>query len=116
MSDTYRQMLDTAAACGINVISKEHAAQLMAVVYLYGDESAVYSEKMRTDIQHVAKQYGLYGGGTPDGEFVTMVGSYAYSIKRDMCSEWLPELERRYDITLPKHEEYKPPKGTPKWR
>lgn len=51
MKSLYEQMLDTAANCGMNVISEEHAAQLIAVTFLYGFEDSVYSDKMKADIK-----------------------------------------------------------------
>ncbi len=108
----YEQMLNTAAQCGINVIGKEHAAQLMAVVYLYGDESAVYSEKMRTDISHVSNKYGLYGGGIPDSDFIDGVRQYIADIKRQKHPVWLNRFEEQYGVTFPEYREAPPPK----WR
>lgn len=100
--DLYSQMLNTAANCGINVISKEHAAQLMSVVFLYGDENTVYSKKMNTDIMFISKQYGLYDGGIPDKNFVNMVSRYVSDIRNGNHLGWLEELEERYCVTFPK--------------
>lgn len=110
MENLYEQMLNTAQNCGINIINTNHAAQLIAVVYLYGDESAVYSGKMRSDIKHIAMQYGIAGGCVPDEDFIAKVKKYASDIKRGLRPTWLSELEMRYNIQLPDYEEYAPPR------
>lgn len=113
MEDLYTQMLNTAAACGINIIGKEHAAQLIAAVYVFGDESAVYSGKMRADIQYIQQRYGLFGGGIPDGDFVAQVAKYAHDIQQSKGKPgWLATLEDRYQVALPEYRELE----RPEWR
>lgn len=109
----YEQMLNTAAGCGMNVISREHAAQLIAVVFLYGDESTVFSQKMNADIRYIQKRYGLMGGCAPDMGFVKLAGQYVRDIRQNGHPEWMKELEKRYDVTFPEWKEA--PKEKPPW-
>ena len=101
MTDLYTQMLQTAANAGMELLSTDHAAQLIAVVYLYGDESAVYSDKMRADIQRTQKRFGLYDGGDVDTDFLRRVTQYARAVRLGGDGTWLKEFEKRYDVELP---------------
>lgn len=111
MKSLYEQMIDTAANAGMELLSTDHAAQLMAVVYLYGDESAVYSDKMRADIQRTQKRFGLYGGGNVDTDFLRRVTQYARAVRLSGDAAWLREFEKRYGVELPEYRESLKAKG-----
>lgn len=107
----YEQMTQTALNAGINIINKNRAAQILAVVYLYGDESAVYSEKMRVDISYICKKYGIYGGGFPDSDIAHRVKGYVKEVRKGQEKPmWLTDLEKDYNISFPQYKEYTLPK------
>lgn len=110
MNRLYKQMLTTAENAGINIIGIERAAQIMATVYLYGDESTVYSEKLRTDITHICRKYGLYGGRIPDADFISKVKKYSYQIRVSGGKPvWLKTIENSYRVVFPKYKKTEKP-------
>lgn len=113
MMDEYQQMLETAGAAGITIVGEKRAAQLMAVVYVYGDESAVYSPKMRADIRWCAKRYGVFGGSVPDREFVEDFRRCVRELESEKRPDWMNEIEKNYSVTFPAYEPYKPPGRIP---
>lgn len=104
----YRQMVETAANAGIDIIGTERAAQILAVVYLYGDESSVYSTKMKTDIAHICRKYGIHGTGEPDAGMIGKIKKYTREIKDSGKPEWLSMMEVNYGVSFPEYRE--PPK------
>lgn len=108
----YEEMMETAQNAGLNVLSRHHAAQLLAVVYLYGDETGVYSDKMRADIRSAQDRFGFKGPGSVDMSFVKLVSRYAREIREsetDGKPEWLGDLEERYGVEYPVWVEYRRP-------
>lgn len=109
MESLYGQMVETAENAGINIVGIERAAQVLAVVYLYGDESAVYSEKMKIDIAYICRKYGVYGTGTPDEAFISKIKKYVGEIRDCWKPQWLRCIEGSYKVIF--HEYRNPPKA-----
>lgn len=94
----YSQLLETARNAGIQVIGKDKAARILAIVYKYGDENSVYSYKLKSDINHICKDYGFSGGGVPDREVTDKFKQYARELEAPEKAKWLKEIEKEYDV------------------
>lgn len=66
--------IEAARQCGMEAASRERAAELLAVTYLWGDEPCARSERMREDIRAAWERSGIEGGGAPDMEIIRRFG------------------------------------------
>lgn len=98
--DMYRQMRDACRQIGVKMLSDDTCCRLLAVVFKYGDESAVYSEVMRLDIQEARTRVCIIPGNTSDWHLVNRIQFYADQIEHGRA-DWLTELGTRYGVTFP---------------
>ena len=72
MTDFRRQWNKACMAAGLQSISKDTAAKLLAIVYETGGEreSFTHNKKLVADIEYIQEAYGFKGGMTPD-DFVS---------------------------------------------
>lgn len=76
--DLYTQVLRTALAAGIPIISTDTSARIMAVIHIHGENEAfVFSPKLKADLIYICQRFGIYGTGTPDPDFARLVKQYS---------------------------------------
>ena len=111
----YEQMLSTSKLAGIKVLSDNTCCRLLAVVFKYGDESAVYSETMRLDIHEAQTRAGLQAGKVPDWLLIERIKFYADQIECGRA-DWLADIGERYGVTFPKLSPAIPCRGRDDWK
>ncbi len=112
MMELYRQMQNACHQIGVKILSDDTCCRLLAVVFKFGDESAVYSEIMRMDIREAQARAGILPGMVPDEAMIWKVKRYGNQIERG-CADWLAGLEARYGVTFP---ELSPMPDREKWK
>lgn len=101
--DFRRQWNATCAAAGLNPISFDTAARVLAVVYAFDREEMTHCGKLRADLDHIQDVYGIRGGMTPDREFCAEFARRVLDIERNggEPTEWAVGLMREmYGIDL----------------
>lgn len=100
----YMGMLDDALTVGLPIISRDTAARLMAITYVYGggNETLILSPKFQCDCKYIQKRFGIQGGEIPDAEFASTLRSYVKELENSkVCPQWVHDLmKRRYNIKL----------------
>lgn len=106
-TEDYMKMLRTAASIGMNVIPKWRAAQIMAILMVWGNnEGFVYSPKFICDKDFICETYHLEGGESPDVQFAIQLRMYAKRYERVKSEDDLAFQEakllmkERYDFNL----------------
>ena len=62
----YKDWLSAFESVGINAISKDTAARILAVTYVHGNnEALVHNQKYVLEVKHIQKMFGIEGCGTP---------------------------------------------------
>ncbi len=106
------------AACdqiGIKPLSDDTVCRLLAVVYLYGDESAVYSDVMRHDISVSQDRAKMRPGMRPDPLLLKRITEYVRRMK-DGDDEWVKHVSNRYGVTFPKYSKQRREEGREAWQ
>ena len=98
--DLYSQMKAACDQIGVKLLSDDTCCRLLAAVYMYGDESAVYSEIMRRDIAEAQARAGILPGYEPNPVMVEMTARYAGRLERGDTSLLKP-ISERYHVTFP---------------
>lgn len=99
------QWNDSCRVCGFASIKKNTAAQILAIIYIFGGEREVFThnEKLLADIEYIQQEYGFYGGMIPDGYVVQRFQTYAKELFH--CGQDYPEwaiklMKENYNITI----------------
>lgn len=90
-----RRWNETCKAAGLVAISRDKAARLLAVVYVYGGETEAmtHSPSLMDDLDYVQDVYGFRGGMVPDGEVVERMGQYIDELdKSNEVPEWAAKM------------------------
>ena len=79
----YKDWLSAFESVGINAISKDTAARILAVTYVHGNnEALVHNQKYVLEIKHIQKMFGIEGGGTPPPEMVDLIKEYVRELEQ----------------------------------
>ena len=82
-SDLYKDWLSAFESVGINAISKDTAARILAVTYVHGNnEELVHNQKYVLEIKHIQKMFGIEGCGTPPPEMVYLIKEYVKELEQ----------------------------------
>lgn len=94
----YKAICDTALALSriegfgeFNIISRDTAARILAVVYLQGgDERFTLSKKLTTDLEYIQERYQIHGAGRYDVELGMLVKRYVHDCEKILkeTDEW----------------------------
>lgn len=75
-------MYDTCLSAGLEIVSIDVAARVMAFIGLQGgDERVAYSPRMTCEIRHIQKKYHIQGGEIPDKDFVVLLQEYTKELR-----------------------------------
>ena len=103
---------------GIPAISKDTSAKLIAVLYVFGNNETMVSNKsFLADLRYIQMRFGIHGAGVPDLEFAGMFKQYIKELETYMeehsddkstgalysasYPEWAVKLfKQRYNIKL----------------
>lgn len=118
----FREMWnDTCLAADIPAISTDTAARLMAIVYVHGGSSEVftYSEGLNADMRYIQEKYHISGGEVPDETISRLISEYSSELEsyeeeqrlggttsgEPVCPIRMPDwakklMKDRYNITL----------------
>lgn len=81
----------TCLAAGIPAITLNTCAQLMAVLYVHGNnENMVLHSVFIADLKYIQKRFGINGGGKPDPDFTVALKHYVKELEdyeRDHAGE-----------------------------
>lgn len=103
LNDLYKDWLGAFAAIGTPAISRDTAAKILAVVYIYGNnEAMVYCMKFTAEINHIKQMYHIDGGETPDAEIIPLIQQYVKELEEnEEIPEWAHKLfNDRFGIKL----------------
>ena len=79
----YKDWLSAFESVGINAISKDTAARILAVTYVHGNnEELVHNQKYMLDINHIQKMFGIEGCSTPTPEMVDLIKDYVKELEK----------------------------------
>lgn len=103
MSNFRKQWNDTCKAAGLNPISTDTAARIMAVVYEFDREDITHCPTLLVDLEYIQDEYGIDGGKIPHSDFQKLFAKYAKEIEDNGCepTEWTKKLMiENYNIKL----------------
>lgn len=106
---------DAFLAAGINVMSVDRAAKILAMVYVLGGSHSSYTHSvlLRADLEYITKRYGIYGNGTPDSEITPLIRKYAeelnsaymtatekneVGLRVNWYPEWATKIAKHYNL------------------
>lgn len=79
----YKEWLSAFESVGINAISRDTAARILAVTYVHGNnEELVHNQKYVLDIKHIQKMFGIEGCCTPPTEMVDLIKDYVNELEQ----------------------------------
>ena len=107
----------TCLSAGIQAISTDTCARLMAVLYVHGNNELMTHHKgFLADVRYIQLRYHLHGSGIPDADFVELLQDYVKVLEsadqeRGECDndalfhrnipDWAKDLfQNRYGIKL----------------
>lgn len=104
MRGFYSAMLNTAAQCGLKVVSDDTCCKVLAWLYVYGGGYEVnYNTKLLADIRYAQKRLNVYGSEIPNPELCEPLRERIEELEaavktRSPSPEWLLELKERYNL------------------
>lgn len=79
----YKEWLSAFESVGINSISRDTAARILAVTYVHGNnEELVHNKKYMLEIKHIQKMFGIEGCCTPPPEMVDLIKDYVKELEK----------------------------------
>ena len=97
----YKVMLETAAQCGIKIVSDDKCCRILAWTYVHGggNESTTVNLKLNADILEAQKRLNLFGGECVNAELLPTLQAY---IKEAETSnpQWIADLCKYYGLNL----------------
>lgn len=98
INDLYSQMMDTFLSAGINPLSADTSAKLLAILYVYGggNESFVLSKKFCKDADLACKRLNIEGGETPTEEGRQLIQKYVKELEDDINRKDRTEEEKTF--------------------
>lgn len=79
----YKEWLSAFESVGINAISRDTAARILAVTYVHGNnEELVHNKKYMLEIKHIQKMFGIEGCCTPPPEMVDLIKDYVKELEK----------------------------------
>ena len=79
----YKEWLSAFESVGINAISRDTAARILAVTYVHGNnEELVHNKKYMLEIKHIQKMFGIEGCCTPPPEMVDLIKYYVKELEK----------------------------------
>lgn len=107
MKENLRQQWnDACLQVGIDSISAQKAAKIMAVLMVLGNNEAMVMNKHFTaDCEYIQKRYNIGGGLVPDPTFVAYFREYVADLEsaeaQGFCPQWAEKLFREdYEMKL----------------
>lgn len=77
MKNLRKQWNDACLSLGINALTTDTAARIMAVLLVHGNNEAfTHNTHFMADAEWIQKHYQLYGGGTPPSDFKRILKKY----------------------------------------
>ena len=101
-----KQWNDTCLSAGIDSISPQKSAKIMAVLmHLGNNEAMVMNQHFLADCIYIKQRYKLEGRQTPDRIFVEYFKEYEYDLKEALGKGFVPQwasklFEKEYQIKL----------------
>lgn len=94
-SEMYKQWVEAFASVGMNHLSFDTCAKILAVVYVYGggNEDFTLNDKLRVDYNSAQRRFNITGGETPDAEGVEAINAYIMELENDIKNSALGEIE-----------------------
>ena len=106
MENLRKQWNDACLSAGINSISPQKSAKIMAVLmHLGNNEAMVMNQHFIADVYYIQQRYKLQGGEIPDAEFVEYFKVYEQELKKSLDNNIIPQWAEKlfkedYDIKL----------------
>lgn len=106
MENLRKQWNDACLSAGINSISSQKSAKIMAVLmHLGNNEAMVMNQHFIADVYYIQQRYKLQGGEVPDAEFVEYFKVYEQELKKSLDNNIIPQWAEKlfkedYDIKL----------------
>jgi len=106
MENLRKQWNDACLSAGINSISPQKSAKIMAVLmHLGNNEAMVMNQHFTADVYYIQQRYKLQGGEIPDAEFVEYFKVYEQELKKSLDNNIIPQWAEKlfkedYDIKL----------------
>lgn len=106
MENLRKQWNDACLSAGINSISPQKSAKIMAVLmHLGNNEAMVMNQHFIADVYYIQQRYKLQGGEVPDAEFVEYFKVYEQELKKSLDNNIIPQWAEKlfkedYDIRL----------------
>lgn len=101
-----KQWNEACLQAGIESISAQKAAKIMAVLMILGNnEAMVMNHHFTTDVEYIQKRFNIGGGLIPDATFVLHFKEYAYDLKEADRQGFIPQWAEKlfmedYEIKL----------------
>lgn len=102
MIELYEQLLNTALNAEIPILSDEKCCQLLAIVYVVGDENNVFHAKFSADVHYAQRKVGIVGGAQPKSALIKKISILIKDMEEKAMAgrkpEWVLEVERKYKV------------------
>lgn len=106
LTDFRKQWNEACLSAGINSISPQKSAKIMAVLmHLGNNEAMVMNKHFIADCEYIQKRYGIKGGEIPDATFVEYFKEYENDLRLALDNDFIPQWANRlfiedYEIKL----------------
>ena len=107
MKENLRQQWNEACLqCGIESISVQKAAKIMAVLMIFGNnEAMVMNRHFTADCEYIQKRFRINGGEVPDATFAEYLKEYVADLKEADRQGFIPQWAEKlfmedYEIRL----------------
>lgn len=121
MLELYKKFIDTCDEIGIKVLSNNYCCQLLATVYIFGNEDMIFNGIFNTDIETARRRLNVYSGAIPEGKYINKLKIYVMELNNslteayrainnsdnpskiqvsDFLPDWAKEIEARYNTRL----------------
>ena len=87
-----KQWNDACLQTGIESISVQKAAKIMAVLMLLGNnEAMVMNQHFTADVEYIQKRFNIGGGLIPDPVFVENFRTYKKDLEESLKQQFIPQ-------------------------
>lgn len=94
----YERLLETAAECGLKIVSDDTCCKVLAWLYVLGGGYEVsYNTKLLADIRYAQKRINIFGSETPDATLCELLQMRVKELEKKQA-DWISEIKERYKL------------------
>ena len=100
-ADLYREFNLAAERIGLYELSDQFCCQILAVLYVEGNETMVVNSRISTDILIAQRRLNLFAAEIPNQKLIPNLKEYIDDLEKNKIPpKWLEDLEKHYGVKL----------------